>query len=158
MTYAVPRLPALALVALVAPGFAQADDRAVIKSFYADLLTTPADVTEDAVRSVVSEDWESIPTPRGGPGADGLFKTLQGFGAVIPDLEWTPEEILQDGNRYIVRGRATGIPAVTFLGVEPTGKGFEIMSIDIHTVEGGRIVQSYHVEEWLSAKHQLQAE
>jgi len=138
------------------PIMAQADDLDVIKSFYADLLTTPADATSDAVRSVVAEDWVSIPTPRGGPGAEGLLKTLQGFGAVIPDLSWEPREILQDGNRYIVRGTATGTPAVPFLGVEPSGKSFEIMSIDIHTVEDGKIVQSYHVEEWLSAQQQLQ--
>ncbi|WP_317057278.1 ester cyclase [Roseovarius rhodophyticola] len=138
-----------------APVMVQADDLDVIKSFYADLLTTPADVTSDAVRSVVAEDWVSIPTPRGGPGAEGLLKTLKGFGAVIPDLAWAPQEILQDGNRYIVRGKATGTPAVPFLGVEPTGKRFEIMSIDIHTIEDGKIVQSYHVEEWLSAQQQL---
>ncbi len=156
------RFPSLAATALTAAALlsapVMADDLDVVKSFYADLLTTPADATGDMVRSVVSEDWVSIPTPRGGPGAEGLAKTLAGFGGVIPDLQWTPQEILQDGNRYIVRSIATGTPAVAFLGVEPTGKSFEIMSIDIHTVEDGKIVQSYHVEEWLSAKYQLQAE
>lgn len=154
MTRCASLLLATSLAAV--PIMAQADDLDVIKSFYADLLTTPADVTSDAVRSVVAEDWVSIPTPRGGPGAEGLLKTLQGFGAVIPDLAWEPQEILQDGDRYIVRGKATGTPAEPFLGVEPSGKSFEIMSIDIHTIEDGKIIQSYHVEEWLTAQQQLQ--
>lgn len=161
MPYIRNSLMALALTALPLtslPLTASADDMDLIKSFYADLLTTPGDVTQEAVSAVVVEGWESIPTPRGGPGAEGLFKTLQGFGAVIPDLNWKPQEILQDGNRYIVRSIASGTPVVPFLGVEPSGASFEIMSIDIHTVEDGRIVKSYHVEEWLQAQGQLSAE
>lgn len=138
---------------------AAADDLDVVKSFYSDLLTTPADVTADQVRSVVAEDWVSVPTPRGGAGAEGFHKTLKGFGAIIPDLTWEPQEILQDGNRFIVRGKATGTPEGPFFGIDPaTGKSFEIMSIDIHTVENGKIVKSYHVEEWATAIRQLKAD
>ena len=141
------------------PGVAVAGDLDVVKSFYSDLLTTPADVTADQVRAVVSEDWVSVPTPRGGAGAEGFHKTLKGFGAIIPDLKWEPEEILQDGNRFIVRGKATGTPQGPFFGIDPaTGKSFEIMSIDIHTVEDGKIVKSYHVEEWATAIRQLKAD
>ncbi|MEM8702961.1 MAG: ester cyclase [Pseudomonadota bacterium] len=138
---------------------AAADDLDVVKSFYSDLLTTPADVTADQLRSVVAEDWVSVPTPRGGAGAEGFHKTLKGFGAIIPDLTWEPQEILQDGNRFIVRGKATGTPEGPFFGIDPaTGKSFEIMSIDIHTVENGKIVKSYHVEEWATAIRQLKAD
>lgn len=138
---------------------AAADDLDVVKSFYSELLTTPADVTADQVRSVVAEDWVSVPTPRGGAGAEGFHKTLKGFGAIVPDLKWEPQEILQDGNRFIVRGKATGTPQGAFFGIDPaTGKSFEIMSIDIHTVENGKIVKSYHVEEWATAIRQLKAD
>ncbi|WP_434050953.1 MAG: ester cyclase [Roseibium sp.] len=139
-------------------GAATASDLDVVKSFYSELLTTPADVTAEQVRSVVSEDWVSVPTPRGGAGAEGFHKTLKGFGAIIPDLKWEPQEILQDGNRFIVRGKATGTPQGPFFGIDPaTGNSFDIMSIDIHTVEDGKIVKSYHVEEWATAIRQLKA-
>ena len=135
------------------------NDREVVEAFYSELLSAPTapDLAERAARVLV-DDWVSIPTPAGGAGAEGFVKTLQGFGAVIPDLKWEPQEILQDGNRYIVRGKATGTPVQPFFGVEPSGKSFEIMSIDIHTVEDGRIVQSYHVEEWHKAVRQLTAD
>ncbi|WP_306115859.1 MULTISPECIES: ester cyclase [unclassified Roseovarius] len=146
-------------IAVLGATHALADDLQVVRSFYADLLTTPADVTPEEVRAVVTEDWESIPTPRGGPGAEGLYKTLGGFGSVIPDLAWEPQEILQDGNRYIVRSIATGTPTGPIFGIDPaTGKSFKIMTIDIHTVEDGKIVKSYHVEEWAKAIQQLTAE
>lgn len=133
-----------------------ADDIDVVRSFYTDLLTTPADVTSEAVRSVVAEDWKSTPTPLGGPGADGFFTTLGVFGGLIPDLKWEVQDIWQDGDTYIVRGIATGTPQGPFLGVDPaTGKSFEIMSIDVHRVENGRLKESYHIEEWLTAIRQL---
>ena len=61
-------------------------------------------------------------------------------------MKWQIEEVLQDGNRYIVRGKATGTPVKPFFGVEPSGKSFKIMSIDIHTIEDGKITH-LNVEE-----------
>ena len=138
---------------------ALAADIDVVKAFYTELLSQPtrADL-EDATAKVITEKWVSIPTPRGGPDRAGFVKSLQGFGAVIPDLKWEPQEILQDGDRYIVRSIATGTPVKPFFGVEPTGKSFEIMSIDIHTVENGLITTSYHVEEWKQAIGQLKGD
>ena len=107
---------------------------------------------------MIAEDWVTVPAGRNGPGAGGFTKTLAGFGAVIPDLNWEIREILRDGDRYIVRSVATGTPAHKIFGVEPKGNSFEIMAIDIHTVVDGRIVRSYHVEEWLTAVKQLSAE
>ena len=138
---------------------AHADDRKVVEAFYTELLSAPnADDLAERVANVVVDDWVATPTPRGGPGADGMTKTLQGFGAAIPDLNWEIQEILQDGNRYIVRSVATGTPVKPLFGIEPKGNSFEIMTIDIHTVEDGKIVRSYHVEEWAKAMQQLSAE
>ncbi|MEL7205885.1 MAG: nuclear transport factor 2 family protein, partial [Pseudomonadota bacterium] len=91
----------LASFAFVLVGsLAQADDREVVEAFYTQLLSAPnAPDIADRVADVVVEDWVSIPTPRGGPDAEGLVKSLQGFGAAIPDLNWEIQEILQDGNR-----------------------------------------------------------
>ncbi|MEM8555480.1 MAG: ester cyclase [Pseudomonadota bacterium] len=154
-----PKLTALAIAATLAGTLANAGDLDVVKRFYSDLLTTPSDVTQEQVNSVVAADWVTTPLGQAGTGAEAFFQTLQGFGVAIPDLVWEPQEILQDGNRYIVRSKATGTPAVPFLGVNPpSGKSFEIMSIDIHRVEDGRIVESFHVEDWMRAVAQLTAE
>ena len=137
---------------------AQADDKAVVEAFYTQLLSAPnAEDLEARIAKVVVENWVSIPTPRGGKDAAGLVKSLRGFGAAIPDLKWSVQEILQTDNRYVVRSIATGTPVKPFFGVPPSGKSFEIMTIDIHTVENGRITQSYHVEEWAKAIKQLKA-
>ena len=54
-----------------------------------------------------------------------------------------------------MRGEASGTPVAPLYDVQPTGKGFKIMSIDIHTIEGGRIVRTYHLEDWAGAMRQV---
>ena len=138
-----------------------ATDLDVVKAFYTKLLSSPSApeaLTRDDLYSVLSEDYVGDPTPPAGPGAEGVFNTIMFFGEAVPDLTWEPQEILQHGNRYTVRARATGTPVGPFLGVEPaTGRGFDVMSIDILTVEDGRVVHAYHVEDWATAIAQLTA-
>lgn len=55
----------------------------------------------------------------------------------------------------IVRSRATGTPVAPFLGVDGQGRSFDIMTIDIHELEEGKIVRSHHVEDWAGALQQL---
>ena len=64
--------------------------------------------------------------------------------------------MLQDRNRVIVRSRASGNPIGNFFGVPCNGsKAFDIMTIDIHTVENNQIETIYHEEEWTLAIKQL---
>ena len=75
----------------------------------------------------------------------------------VPDLKWDIKEVLDSGNQVTVRGEATGTPAGEFMGAPHTGKSFKLMSIDVHTLEGGKMVHSYHIEDWLGAVRQLSA-
>lgn len=147
-------LAALFFMCAATSAFANGD-KAVVEAFYSQLLSNPnaADIAT-RTRKVVTEDWVSIPTPRGGKGAEGLVKTLKKFGKAIPDMKWQPQEILQVGNRYVVRSIATGTPAGKFFG-KPAQGAYKIMTIDIHEVKDGRIVKSYHVEDWARAMRQV---
>ena len=130
-------LLAAAVAATALAGTATAGALDTVRAFYADILTTPSDTTEARYFELFSPDVVSIPTPPGGPGAQGMLNTVAFLGQVVPDLTWTPDEIIELDGRFVVRGTATGTPVGPFFGVDPaTGKSFEIMSIDIVTVEG----------------------
>ena len=140
-------------------GQAAAADIDTVRAFYADILTDPAGTTERRYYELFSPDVVSIPTPPGGPGAQGMLNTVAFLGQVVPDLTWKTEEIIPLDDRFVVRGTATGTPVGPFFGVDPaTGKSFEIMSIDIVTVEDGLISHIYHLEDWTGAIAQLSAE
>lgn len=142
--------------ALVLSAPARADDRATITSFY-DLLSNPsAPETMAKVTEILAEDWLSIGNYSGKNKTREMFaKQLGGFGKILPDLNWAIQEIVQDGDRYVVRSRATGTPIKPFFGVDGQGRGFDIMTIDMHTVKKGKIIRSYHVEDWANALRQL---
>jgi steroid delta-isomerase-like uncharacterized protein len=87
-----------------------------------------------------------------------MIGSLQYFWKLIPNLKWDIQEILQDGNKVIVRSVATGSPKGDFFGLPLNGsKPFRIFTIDIHTVENGRITEVYHIEDWAAAMKQLKS-
>ncbi len=149
-----------AIAAGTLTGGASAGDIDTVRSFYAEILSAPADTTAERYYELFSPEVVSIPTPPGGPGAQGMLNTVAYLGQVVPDLSWTPDEVIPvEGGRFVVRGTATGTPVGPFFGVDPaTGNSFEIMSIDIVTVEDGLITHVYHLEDWTGAIVQLTAE
>ncbi|MDJ0612531.1 MAG: ester cyclase [Rhizobiaceae bacterium] len=153
-------LAALAFTAapLMATATAFADDKATVASFY-EYLSNPGSESHAATfKGNVSSDWQSVGDYSGKfKTADQLIGQLSGFAKLIPDMNWAIEEMLVADNRIIVRGRATGTPNGPLFGVDGKGKSFEIMSVDIHTLEGGKITKTYHVEDWAGALQQLSA-
>lgn len=73
----------------------------------------------------------------------------------MPDLTWAVQEMHESGNFVTVRSRVTGTPVAPFFGVDGEGRSFDIMTIDIHELVGGKIVRSSHVEDWAGALQQL---
>ena len=80
------------------------------------------------------------------------------FWKLIPDLKWVPQEVLNDGNKFIVRSLATGTPNGDFMGLPTDGtKSFKIMTIDIHTIIDGKVQEVHHLEDWGTAMKQLKS-
>lgn len=150
-------LAAAAIAAASVPARANDAMRAVVEPFYTKILTrtSGADIAATA-EAVIAENWQSIGNYSGkAKSRDQFVKQISGFGKLVPDMTWNIQEMLFVGDRVIVRGRATGTPKGPMFGVDGKGKGWEIMSIDIHTVRDGKIVTSYHVEDWAGALRQL---
>ena len=57
-----------------------------------------------------------------------------------------------------MRGEVTGTPSGDLFGVPHSGKSFRMMAIDIQTIKDGRIANTFHMENWLSALGQLRAQ
>lgn len=156
------KMPVVALAFLLGSTAGNAfasDERAVVQTFY-DFLSNPASQAQaDAFMATTTEDWESIGDYSGkNKQRDQFIGQVSGFFAkLIPDLKWEVQEMIQEGNRVVVRSRATGTPDGPLFGVDGGGKSFDILTIDIHTLDNGKIVTTYHVEDWAGALQQLSA-
>lgn len=130
---------------------------ALVKPFY-ELLS--GETTAEAARANFAPDWKSY---SGRESYRGLDDTLGFAGGplqkMVPDLNWEMVDVSVTGdNTIVVRGEATGTPVgETFMGQPVTGKGFKMMSIDLHTVKDGKVVATYHVEDWRGAFAQMAA-
>ena len=133
------------------------DEKTVVQTFY-DFLSNPASQAHaDAFSASTADNWQSIGDYSGkNKRKDQFLGQVSGFFAkLIPDLKWEVQEMIQEGNTVVVRSRATGTPNCPLFGVDGGGRSFDILTIDIHTMENGKITASYHVEDWAGALQQL---
>lgn len=135
------------------------DLKALVRRFYDRALTVDpqgdSGLAAAELNALLAEDFESINSAET-KGKAVLIKQVQRFWSLIPDLKWAPQEILQDGDKVIVRSIASGSPKGDFMGLSLDGsRSFRMMTIDIHTVENGCIRRVHHLEEWTTAIKQL---
>lgn len=153
------KISAAALFLILLSNSAKADDKALVQTFY-DFLSNPASVdAASAFKESTSESWASIGDYSGdNKNREQFIGQVSGFFAkLIPDLNWEIQDVIRDTNKVVVRSRATGTPTGPLFGVDGKGKSFDILTIDIHMIEKGKIVSSYHVEDWAGALQQLRS-
>ena len=129
--------------------------RASLVPFYKALNAVNASEAPELIRQSTTPEWVSC---RGNDLCNTRDDVMAGVGQrlkSIPDLKWEIKEVLVAGNRVIVRGEATGTPAGELMGAPTNGKSFKLMSLDVHTLEGGKIARTYHVEDWQGAFRQI---
>ena len=71
--------------------------------------------------------------PNGVHGAEGERERIAGFHHAFPDLRFTVEDQIVDGNRVVSRWTAVGTHEGDFAGIAPTGRRFPIGGVSIAT-------------------------
>jgi predicted SnoaL-like aldol condensation-catalyzing enzyme/ketosteroid isomerase-like protein len=129
--------------------------RKIVAPLY-DALNQPARKDVPALLAKAAHpDYRSFHTNDEFLTRDQLAEVFKGMGSTVPDLRWEIKDIQVLGDQIVVRGRATGTPAMEFWGAKPTGKSFNTMAIDIFTVKDGKLASAYHVENWMTPLQQI---
>jgi steroid delta-isomerase-like uncharacterized protein len=84
----------------------------------------------------------SVPpgTPRGPEGVRQFYGTLR---TAFPDLQYTVEDLIAEGNKVVVRWRWNATHRGEFLRIPATGKEAPMTGIAIYRITGGRIVERW---------------
>jgi len=133
-------------------------NKEAINAFYGKALTVNSQTRPTAVLTpLLAAGYKSTGSiPAKAKNAEQLIGQLEFFWKLIPDLKWEPQEIMNDGDTYIVRSRATGSPKGDFMGMPTDGsKSFDIMTIDVHKMKDGKFLSTHHVEDWAVGMGQL---
>ena len=110
------------------------------------------------INQATSSDWTSCGGNDACKRRDQVGAAIAALQKAVPDLKWEIKELLVSGDRVIVRGEASGTPTGTFMGLPSGGISFRVMSIDLHTIKDGKIIRTYHLEDWMGAVRQLSAQ
>lgn len=116
-------------------------DNATIVHRFVDEVITHGDI--DSASQFVWEDVvEQVPFPGQGPGIEGLKDVLRGMRAAFPDLVFSIQEQVAEGDKVASRFEWTGTHQGPFLGVPATGRFVHVWGIVIDRLEAGRIKET----------------
>ena len=91
-------------------------------------------------------------------GAETIKQEIEWFRNAVPDLTYTVEDQVAEGDEVVTRWKATGTHQGEFFGVAPTGKHIEMSGIQIDRFdENGKMVEEWPEYDLLGAMKQMGA-
>jgi steroid delta-isomerase-like uncharacterized protein len=110
----------------------------------------------DATEQFFWDDMvEQVPLPGQGPGIEGLKGVLRGLKAAFPDMHWTIEEQIAEGDKVLSRFEWTGTHDGPFLGVAATHRSVKVWGMVLDRFEGGKIKATRIIMDTLGLMGQL---
>ena len=111
-----------------------------------------------AFDDLISADYvEHSPAPDQGPGIEGLKQMATMFRSAFPDLKFTIEDLIAEGDKVVGRMAFTGTHKGEFMGMAATNKQINIQEIHIVRISGGKMVEHWGIEDSMTMMQQLGA-
>lgn len=110
----------------------------------------------DAAEEFFWEDMvEQVPLPGQRPGVEGLKGALRGLRDAFPDMYWTVQEQIAEGDKVVSRFEWTGTHRGTFLGVPATDRPVTVWGMVIDCFNDGKIKDTRIIMDTLGLMMQL---
>lgn len=81
----------------------------------------------------------------GGGGAENLRQSLQGLHGAFPDIAFTVEDTITEGDKVAVKATFRATHQGPFFGVPATGNAVEVGGCDVFRVRDGKIVEGWYL-------------
>lgn len=120
----------------------------LVQPYYNALLARTPDAVRASIESVTPSNWRNCTDEEVCETREAAIRRWSEIRKLIPDFNIELREVLVAGDKVIVRGVLSGTPVGPLMGVSPQGRSFRLMTTDIHEISGGKIVHSFHLEDW----------
>jgi predicted ester cyclase len=121
------------------------NNRIIIKNFVDIVLN------QGVIDSVDQFVWDD------GLGLHELKEGLRGRRAAFPDMHWTIEEQIAEGDKVVTRFEWVGTHRAEYFKVAATGRSVKVRGVFIHHLEGGKIKETFFIQDFLGLMMQLGA-
>lgn len=88
-------------------------------------------------------------------GPDGVRHLVATWRSAFPDLRFTLEDLVVDGDKIVARWTCHGTHHGVFRGLAPTGKQITFAGMTLYRMARGKIVEQWTVEDGVSLYQQL---
>ena len=129
------------------------DNSTIVRRFIEETINQGQ--IESAAQFVWEDVVEQVPLPGQGPGLEGLKDVLRGMRAGFPDLHFSVEEQIAEGEKVLTRFGWTGTHRGEFLGVPATGRTVKVWGMVIDRLEDCRIKDTRIIMDSLGLMMQL---
>ena len=89
------------------------------------------------------------------PGSEGVKQIASILRAAFPDIHYTLEDEIAEGDKAVVRDTMRGTHRGEFMGIAPTGKQVTVGGMDITRWSNGKIVEHWAQFDTLGLLQQL---
>jgi steroid delta-isomerase-like uncharacterized protein len=107
---------------------------------------------ELAAQDSVGHD-AAMPEPTTGP--EGMKRLIGNYRTAFPDIRFTIEDQVAEGDRVATRWTARGTHEGDLWGISPTGRQSTVTGITIDRIEGGKIAEAWTNWDALGLMQQL---
>jgi steroid delta-isomerase-like uncharacterized protein len=129
------------------------DNQKIVRGFIEEVLNRGN--IESTGKYFHDDMVEQVPLPGQGPGIEGLKTILRAFKAAFPDMHWSVEEQIAEGDKVVTRFDWTGTHRDTFLGVPATGRPVKVWGIVIDRILNGKIKETRIIMDTMGLMMQL---
>jgi steroid delta-isomerase-like uncharacterized protein len=117
------------------------ENKALVRRWFAAFSSGDVAAVDDLFAANVVDHSPAVPNQA--PGREGIKQIVTSFRAAYPDLAFTVEDQIADGDKVASRWIARGTNTGTFMGMPPTGKQVTIQGMLIVRVAGSEMVESW---------------
>jgi steroid delta-isomerase-like uncharacterized protein len=140
------------------PTALQTGNKATVRRFNDATNSGDPELIAKAVDELVDPDaLIRTPLPIETTGAEAVKEVFARLLRAYPDLHITIEDLVEEGDKVVMRNTVTGTHRGEYMGLTPTGRSVTYNEIFIFRFAGGRVAESWGVVDVLSQMRQLGA-
>jgi steroid delta-isomerase-like uncharacterized protein len=136
----------------------QTSNKATVRRFRDAINSGDAELLSETIDELVDPDaLIRTPLPIETTGAEAVKEVFARLLHAYPDLHITIEDLVEEGDKVVMRNTVTGTHRGEHMGVPPTGRSVTYNEIFIFRFAGGRVAETWGVVDVLSQMRQLGA-
>jgi len=130
-------------------------NKAIVRRYFEDIFSQGNLAV--AAEIIAPEYEEAGPSAIPGlpPGPEGSNIHVMVYRNAFPDITFTVDEQVAEGDTVVTRWTATGTHQGELAGIPATGKSATVMGVSIDRVVNGKLVAGWNISDQLSLLRQL---